>query len=149
MAKQVLQSDLILEIVARFPQGASVEEILIGLSPPPSRRTLQYRLSFLVERGLLVSEGRTRGKKFRLPPRVKAAPPSHVRSYIALSLVAESLQEAVTLPIQARHPVSYNRDFLMSPITFPRRTETGCMNWVKRMGSAPLGLMRAKFLIDY
>jgi hypothetical protein len=45
------QKDLILEIIARFPQGASVEEVLIGLSPPPSRRTLQYRLASLVRNG--------------------------------------------------------------------------------------------------
>ncbi len=40
MVKQAIQLDLILEIMGRFPGGASVEEILLGLSPPPPRRTL-------------------------------------------------------------------------------------------------------------
>lgn len=36
MTKQTTQIDLILEIIGRFPGGASVEEILLGLKPSPS-----------------------------------------------------------------------------------------------------------------
>lgn len=38
MRKQIPQIDLILDIVSRYPDGASVEEILVGLDPTLSRR---------------------------------------------------------------------------------------------------------------
>lgn len=112
MAKRIPQSDLILEIVARFPDGVSVEEILIGLVPPPSRRTLQYRLSSLVKSGRLIAEGRTKGRRFRLPVKAETTSFAKPKDYIPLSPVAESIQVEVTRPIQTRQPVSYNREFL-------------------------------------
>ena len=48
--------ELILEIISRFAQGASVEEILLGLNPPPPRHTLQYHLASLVKSGNRVNE---------------------------------------------------------------------------------------------
>ena len=113
MARRIPQSDLILEIVARFPDGVCVEEILVGLDPPPSRRTLQHRLSSLVKRGLLTAEGRTKGRRFHLPPVEKEAPSSdRQKGVIPLSQTAEAIQAEVSRPIQTRKPVSYNRDFL-------------------------------------
>lgn len=113
MVKQSAQIDLILEIVGRFPGGASVEEILIGLDPPPPpRRTLQHRLASLVKSGHLVAEGRTRGRRFRLPPVVNVAAAERIENGLPLSAVAKSIYLAVSRPIQERVYVSYSREFL-------------------------------------
>lgn len=71
MSKRISQIELILEIISRFPDGVSIEEVLVGLDPPPARRTLQYWLASLVKNGRLVAEGRTKGRRFRLPAHVK------------------------------------------------------------------------------
>jgi Fic family protein len=112
MSERIPQSDLILEIVTRFPGGVSVEEILVGLNPPPSRRTLQHRLACMVKAGLLIAEGRTRARRFHLPAKAEKTSPLQPKSYVPLSLIAESIQREVTRPIQLRQPVSYNREFL-------------------------------------
>jgi hypothetical protein len=110
MPKQIAQAQLILDIVSRFPNGASIEEILIGLDPPPSRRGLQYRLAALVKKGSLVAQGKTRGKRYRLP--AKETQVISIKTNLQLSPTAESIQLEVTRPIQERQHVSYNREFL-------------------------------------
>ena len=111
MAKHTPQKDLILEIVARFPDGASVEEILIGLSPTPSRRTLQHRLASLVKDGSLIAEGRTQARKYHLP--IKEVVIQHAtKEAIPLSPIALSIQAKVSQPLQGRRPVTYEREFL-------------------------------------
>jgi hypothetical protein len=111
MSKKIPQADLILDIVSRFPNGASVEEILIGLTPVPSRRTLQHRLSSLVKNGILIAEGRTRGRRFKLPKK-KHSHRLEEKNYIPLSPIAESIQLQISRPIQTRQHVSYHREFL-------------------------------------
>lgn len=112
MTKQVPQNESILEIVARFPDGASTEEILVGLQPAPSRRTLQYRLHSLVKNGKLIAEGRTKGRKYRLALDVQKHSSIAVKDAIPLSAKAKNAQLLVTRPIQMRQPVSYHREFL-------------------------------------
>ncbi len=111
MPKKIPQTDLILDIVSRFPNGASVEEILIGLDPIPSRRTLQHRLSSLVKNGTLLAEGRTRGRRFKLPEK-KQSHRLEEKNYVPLSPTAESIQLQISRPIQTRRHVSYNRELL-------------------------------------
>lgn len=112
MAEKTLQINLILDIVGRFPNGASLEEILVGLDPPPPRRTLQHRLALLVKSGHLVAVGRTKGRKFHLPAGLKMAVAEHSESDFPLSSVARSIQLAVNRPIQERTYVGYSRTFL-------------------------------------
>ncbi len=111
MSKKIPQTDLILDIVSRFPHGASVEEILIGLDPAPTRRTLQHRLSSLVKNGLLTAEGRTKGRRFKLP-KTKSSQLLEEKNYIPLSPTAESIQFQLSRPLQTRRHVSYQREFL-------------------------------------
>ncbi len=108
MPKKVSQIELILEIVGRFPGGASVEEILLGLNPPPPRRTLQYRLASLVKSGCLVAEGRTKGRRFYLPADERTV----TSDQLPLSTIAHSINLTVSRPIQERPYVSYSREFL-------------------------------------
>ncbi|MGB7128552.1 MAG: Fic family protein [Candidatus Rhabdochlamydia sp.] len=112
MVKQTIQLDLILEIISRFPGGASVEEILLGLSPPPPRRTLQYQLASLVKSGRLVAEGRTKGRRFHLPTNPKRSIAEQSNNHFPLSTVAKSINLSVSRPIQERTYVSYSREFL-------------------------------------
>jgi hypothetical protein len=44
--------DAVHEVVARFPEGAAIEEVSGALAIKMSRRTLQRRLALLVEQNL-------------------------------------------------------------------------------------------------
>jgi hypothetical protein len=59
----------IIAIVARFPEGATLEEIEGQLNPPVPRRTLQYWLSLLSEQGSIVVSGTAVTQRYRLAKR--------------------------------------------------------------------------------
>lgn len=102
--------ELILDLVSRFSEGASVEEILIGLNPPPPRRTLQYRLASLAKQGYLEATGSTKKRLYRLSSKEPLA--IKQKGTIPLSTTARSIQSEVSRPIQERRHIGYNRDFL-------------------------------------
>ena len=54
-------------VVGRHPQGISVGNLARELGQNLSRRTLQYRLKYLVERQRLVREGDRRWATYRVP----------------------------------------------------------------------------------
>ena len=66
MPRTISQTELdaISRCVGGFPAGASVEQIAGALEIGMPRRTLQRRLSLLVEQGRLLSEGRGRGCRY-------------------------------------------------------------------------------------
>jgi hypothetical protein len=107
--KKISQKELdtILEAIARFPEGAMLEQIMETLKPSLPRRTLQRRLTFLVNNNFLYVEGRTSARKYRLS--VEGAAPS---KEILLSSAALSIQKLINGPIHTRQHVSYNREFL-------------------------------------
>jgi hypothetical protein len=125
MPKQVSEKDLeaILNTAARFPEGASVEEIRGTIDRKLPRRTLQRRLALLVKQRRLKIEGRGRGSRYRIFPidteirpqagtlSVKVSAPQ-VEIYIPFSLEGKSIKQAVREPLQNRQPVGYNRAFL-------------------------------------
>jgi Fic family protein len=125
MPKKVAQAELdaIFQAVARFPEGASVEEVSGVLEIFLPRRTLQRRLARLVNQARLTIEGRGRGSRYRLLPReieVRASTAritvkghaAQVEHYITVSPEGEVIKQAVREPIQKRQPVGYNRAFL-------------------------------------
>lgn len=118
MPKQIAQNelDVIINIVARFPDGVSLGKITENLSIPISRRNVQHRLVFLVKSGLLLAEGRARARLYKLPSEGKKDAQVSLEAYnahaISLSLEAEDIQKQVSQPIQARTPVGYNIKFL-------------------------------------
>lgn len=62
--------DAILQKMGQFPKGASPEEIRVALQWPASRvRTMQRCLTVLVQENLLLVEGKSRKRLYRLPDR--------------------------------------------------------------------------------
>jgi len=127
MPKQVSQAklDAVLRAVARFPEGASIQEISGVLAVTLPRRTLQRHLALLVDQNQLRITGRGRGSRYRLPTKGIEPPvsPSKItvkehavqsEIYIPVSHEGEGIKQAVRAPIQERHPVGYNRAFLDS-----------------------------------
>jgi hypothetical protein len=124
MPKRISQSELdtILEAIATFPRGAGIEEIQGVLGGKVPRRTLQRRLALLVERKLLIADGRARASCYRLP--VATGKPFAMRDNqkiagreevsLPISTEGEAIKQSVRQPIQNRHPVGYNRTFLDS-----------------------------------
>ena len=68
MARPLPEQELqaIEEAVRRHPGGATVQQIADALTGVP-RRTLQYRLKYLVDAKRLVAEGERRWTRYRLP----------------------------------------------------------------------------------
>ena len=110
MNKQVPWDNL-LELVGKFTQGASIEEIMLGLNPSFPRRTVQRWLARLVKDGQLIAVGKGRARRYELSPisGVSAEVKPHP---IPLSSEAVRIETLVSRPIQARHPIGYNREFL-------------------------------------
>ncbi len=125
MPKLIPQNELdaVQEAVARFPEGAAIEEVSSALAIKMPRRTLQRRLALLVELKRLAIEGHGRGSRYRLSSGdvVVSPPPGRltlkgyapqVEIYIPISPEGEAVKQAVREPIQNRSPVGYNRAFL-------------------------------------
>jgi hypothetical protein len=124
MPKRISQNELdkILQVVAGFPEGASlgeISEVLGGIVP---RRTLQRHLALLVEQNRIIIEGRARASRYRLPKTTVELAGTlfalkggmHVEVYVPVSPEGEEIKRAVRQPIQNRRPVGYHRDFLDS-----------------------------------
>jgi hypothetical protein len=154
--------DAVHEVVARFPEGAAIEEVSGALAIKMSRRTLQRRLALLVEQKRLIVEGQGRASHYKLSPigvELQVPPgrftvkghAARVEIYIPISPEAEAIKQAVREPIQNRSPIGYNRAFLdefrpnetfyLSAETRQRLLEMGG----RRITSARLGLMCGKY----
>lgn len=108
MGSRTSRNDLI-ELISRFPDGASLEEILVGLTPPISRRTLQRRLSILVDEGQVAAIGKARARRYQISNAAKGQP---LLGLIPLSREGREIQSKILQPIQMRKPTSYHREFL-------------------------------------
>ncbi|BCM17604.1 hypothetical protein [Mesorhizobium sp. J8] len=122
MARRILDTELqaIEEAVHRHQGGATAQQIIDSLQEPPPRRTLQYRLKYLVDHQRLVMEGEGRWARYRLPPAQAAAGTAAERAeaqaeaVLPLSESGAGIQAYVRRPPEARKPVGYNRAFLDS-----------------------------------
>ncbi|MGN6394739.1 MAG: Fic family protein [Mucilaginibacter sp.] len=105
----------ILAILAKFPEGAGIEDIALN-SPGTPRRTLQRWLEKLVMEGIIDVSGKARATIYKLT--VAAAKPEAAaaadQALIPLSLPGEYVRSRVIAPIQGRRLVGYNRTFLES-----------------------------------
>lgn len=102
--------NVILEIVERFPEGTSLEEIML-LAPSVPRRTIQRWLSTLVKNGQLLALGNARARRYKIAL-VLHEEPAPPLTRIPLSQKGARIYAAVSQPIQLRHPIGYHRQFL-------------------------------------
>jgi hypothetical protein len=139
------------EAVRVKPDGADLPEIAGGLKPTVPKRTLQYRLKYLVDAGRLVKEGDDRWAKYRLPTAAEAearavAPEKPVaapaaadkteeEAAVPLSTASEEMRAYLSQPLNARKPVGYNREFLDSY----RPNETSYLSEEQRAHLAQVG----------
>jgi Fic family protein len=110
MPLQVTQKEWnrILQVVADFPGGASISQLLDSPVLQYPRRTLQRRLDKLVETEQIKTLGNHRTRVYLIPT------PSQSTIPLAEWMCEESkeIREILSKPISIRHPVGYNPDFL-------------------------------------
>jgi len=122
VARRILEEELqtIEKAVRHHPDGATAQQVADSLQEPPPRRTLQYRLKYLVDHHRLVMEGEGRWARYR-PPQVRpavgtAAGRAEARAegeaVLPLSKPGAEIQAYVRKPPEMRKPVGYNRAFL-------------------------------------
>ena len=78
MARRIREEDLqaIEEVVRPYPEGRTARQIGDALASAPARRTLQYRLKSLVDRGRLIMDGKGRWARYRAPRQVSVGGPT-------------------------------------------------------------------------
>jgi hypothetical protein len=110
----------LVQFIAHYPDGVSLEELLNFLKGATPKRTLQYRLSKLVKAGVLRNEGAGRNSKYYVSEALEnkktlESIETPQRTFIIpLSIEAQELQKLISAPIQLRRHVSYRREFLDS-----------------------------------
>ena len=131
------------EAVRRHPDGATAQQIADVLDDAPPRRTLQYRLKFLVDRERLTMEGSGRWARYCMPQlrtiTAYAAVAGDSKTgnllVIPLSNAGAEIWDYVRRPIGARKPVGYDRAFLDSY----RPNETFYLSEVERARLREIG----------
>jgi DNA-binding transcriptional ArsR family regulator len=117
MAKKIPEQALhaIEQVLKARQDGASVADIAEAAAGVP-RRTLQYRLKYLVDEGRVVKEGEGRAAKYRMlaEPAVAAARPvaAEGEEAVPLSPASIEIRRYLSQPVAARKPVGYDRAFL-------------------------------------
>jgi Fic family protein len=117
MPKRIAKDDFdrIVEVVSRFPDGASIVDISSGVDLSISRRSLQRRLVSLVENNELLTTGDGKGTRYFVrTSSPELSEPLLSGDGIPLSIESQKLIDAVSKPIQMRKPVGYDRSFLDS-----------------------------------
>lgn len=119
MAKRVPEEKFqaIEAIVSMFPNGTGIREIANKLDEEVPRRTLQYRLKYLVNEGRLLTEGQKRGVKYRIPADKSVygqTRKTDVKLGESFSVDAIEIREHIRQPFEVRKRVGYDRNFLDS-----------------------------------
>ena len=99
-----------------------MQDIARELETDLPRRTLQYRLKYLVDEKRLVKEGERRWVTYRIPAAEaereavtgEARDEWVVEIHVPFSKNGAKIQKYVRKPVKARKPVGYNREFLES-----------------------------------
>ena len=98
----------VLTIIGNATEGVGINDLLPIPRDTISRRTLQRRLSELVNAGRLITEGGGRSTRYVQPMTKGIAEDDYVR----LSPSGADMRQLVRRPLAERTPVGYNRDFL-------------------------------------
>jgi hypothetical protein len=91
------------------PEGLKIDQLSKLLDLDVSRRSLQRRLSELVESKQLMSKGGSRSTRYLLP---KGSEAGVEDDYVRLSPSGADVRRLVRRPLAERTPVGYNREFL-------------------------------------
>jgi fido (protein-threonine AMPylation protein) len=104
------------DVVGRYPEGTTAQQIADALKASIPRRTLQYRLKHLVDAKRLTQQSSGRWAKYRLsaPREVPAALASQGEAPVPISPAAREIQIYLHQPLTGRKPVGYKREFLNS-----------------------------------
>jgi hypothetical protein len=108
--KQDTDTETLSAMLARFPDGASLEQIGAAARLRISRRTLIRRLADMIKRGVVIKSGTSRAARYRNSAQAAPRPPLDL--FVPLSKPAADVLGLVNRPMTARKPVGYNRDFL-------------------------------------
>ena len=106
------------KMVKGYPHGVSIEELLKSMNGITPKRTLQYRLSILVKSGVLRIEGAGRNSKYYFNQVVENKSTLEHSEIIKttftipLSLEGEEVRKRISIPIQLRSHISYQRGFI-------------------------------------
>jgi Fic/DOC family protein len=116
-ARQEADYSALQDVLARFPGGASLEQVKKAASLPVSERTLIRRLAQMIQDGLVRKEGETRAARYFLVGGAGAATsvppaPSQPQMFVPVSKAGAEILRQVILPVPARKPVGFNRQFL-------------------------------------
>ena len=130
MARRIPEEALtaIEKAVQLRPEGADLPQIAGALNSLVPKRTLQYRLKYLVDVGRLVKEGDDRWAKYCMPPatpeKTPAAPPEKApaapaasaegEDAVPLSPASKEIRRYLSQGVAARKPVGFSREFLDS-----------------------------------
>lgn len=100
----------------RARPGITSAEIADVLGDQVPRRTLQFRLKRLVDKGRVLREGQGRWARYRAPgpppaPAQREAPGEEVA--VPLAPESKEIEAYLRRPLGARKPVGYSREFLM------------------------------------
>ncbi len=118
MARQIPTQSIqaVLELLAPFFEGASIQQLEDKLSSPPNRRTLLRWLKDLIDQGQVRRKGNGRAVRYYCNTDITSdSVPTISRSaeiLIPLSNEAKELEILVRQPLVLRQPVGYDRAFL-------------------------------------
>ncbi len=168
MAKQIPEQELkaIQEAIRRHPGGVTFQQIADELKADLPRRTLQYRLKYLVNANRIVTEGAGRWTKYRLPQEQQVEftdaaavqDKSEAEAAFPLSKTSVEIQGYLRQPTTARKPVGYNRAFLesyrpnvtayLSPAERARLRNAGSPNLAPQPAGTYAKQLLSRLLID-
>ena len=110
----------LVKIVERHSDGISIEGLVNAFEGAIPKRTLQYRLSYLVKTGILKKMGIGKGSKYYAEAAIEKKEISEPMkgssrdSFIHFSSEALELRKLISVPSQLRQHVSYKKEFLES-----------------------------------
>jgi Fic family protein len=99
----------LLTLIGNASDGVGIDDIQRLLEAEISRRSLQRRLSKLVDAGRLITEGGGRSTRYLLPKSTKAGVEE---DYVRLSPSGADVRQLVRRSLAERTPIGYNREFL-------------------------------------
>jgi hypothetical protein len=146
MPKEVPEQDLISieRQVSAFPKGVGMAELEASLAASGHvihRRSLQRRLTLLIENRRITAAGVLKGRVYR--PIATEHTAIEDASPIPLSALGSEVRNAVLRPIQSREPVGYQREFLLSYPHAGPYLDQATRDQLHRIGRAHQGALPA------